>query len=52
MAKIKLTKILKEGLEEQQKQKVIDAKLEYHHQRFNKKLEIFKQRLRKDGYNI
>lgn len=52
MSKIKLTKVLKEAIEQENKKQKALQKVVNHRISFTNKLEAFKERLRKDGYNV
>lgn len=52
MSKIKLKKVLKEGLEESVKEIKRDQLFKKHLQRFDKKFEELKTRLKEGGFNV
>ena len=51
MAKIKLTRVLREGLEEAQQRQAIDSEMRDRLDSFGKAIDLFKERLKKAGYN-
>jgi hypothetical protein len=52
MAKIKLTKILKEGLDEAKQKERIKKEMDFYAQKMDKSIEKLRSLMRKDGYSV
>jgi len=52
MAKIKLTKVLREGLEQEKKKQETVSEMRFYLDDFRKRLEDLKSKMRRDGYNV
>lgn len=52
MAKIKLTKVLKEGLDEAKQREVVKKEMDFYVQKMDKSIEKLRNLMRRDGYNV
>jgi hypothetical protein len=52
MAKIKLTKVLREGLEQEKKKQESLHKMSFYEKKMDQGLEKLRNLMRRDGYNV
>jgi len=52
MAKIKLTRVLKEGLEQEKKKQESLRKMSFYEKKMDQSLEKLRQMMKRDGYDV